>query len=339
MWGGHNGWDRGSAVPWDAIDKWEADYGWEGQHHLIWCAFGHAFRRDHWAVPVGLARRIVEGGGWVQVNMAGTPPALATVPLDQVDPWNNRLNYMKHKPKDNEAWVKDYFMPVLRGLHKRVGLEKLFINCWHEPNFFWWRDEDEEFWDLYGATDKAVQEFEKQNGVTVTFGGCQLANIQNARGSDPNDPWYIRGTIQQYLKGFLDRANRDGWKLDYMDFFKYDHLPSRMVAALLEMEDIFEEAGRGNTEFVFNAMSHAGRRDFHNIDPNTQQSAEHLLACCKMIHKHTKVNRGGFDFLEDGEGPQSSHWAENGLLEYETLRERPRYQAIQKVYDFMDKGK
>jgi hypothetical protein len=58
-----------------------------------------------------------------------------------------------------------------------------------------------------------------------------------------------------------------------------------------------------------------------------------------MIHKHTKVNRGGFDFLEDGEGPQSSHWAENGLLEYETLRERPRYQAIQKVYDFMDKGK
>jgi hypothetical protein len=113
-----------------------------------------------------------------------------------------------------------------------------------------------------------------------------------------------------------------------MDFFKYGFVipPNDVITCLLEMENIFDQHGRGDVEFVFNAISHAGRRDWSDIHPDESESALFTLMLTKMLHDHTRVNRGGFDFLED-----SSRQEMNGLLEYETLRERPRWEAVRKI--------
>jgi hypothetical protein len=213
-----------------------------------------------------------------------------------------------------------------------VGLERLLFNVWDEPNYYNWRNSDTQFYQLYDATQQAVQKWQKDNNAKVAFGGLQLSNIDNADGGNPNDPFYIRTPIETWLKRFLELAGKKSWQIDFMDFFKYGFVipPNDVIESVLEMQNIFDDHNRSDVEFVFNAISHAGERQWSNIDPEEEESALFTLVLTKMLHENTRVNRGGYDFLED-----SNSREKNGLLEYRTLRERPRWGAAKKILGYM----
>ncbi len=330
-WGGSDEPIRGQSFPRKAARKWEEEFGWEDQHHLVWVGFSRIDRPSKLEPALTLTKRIIDSGGWVQLTMVGTPAALASVPVEQRDPWNGRLNYMKYRPSSNEAWANDYYLRTVKAFHKAVGLERLYFNIWTEPNHWWWRNSDERFFQLYDVTQKVVQDWEKKNKIQLKFGGYQHADMSDRAG--PNPPFFIETPTEEYINRFLEYGKENDWQIDYFDMFEYSVDPYRVSNRIMEIETFFMDQGKGDIEFILNSLSHAGSI----IDPWSQESAQHTLTLAKLLHKYTKVNRVGFDFLEDSSDPAWNDFLQNGLLEWETLRERPRWAAARKILNWEGK--
>lgn len=346
LWhGGSWGWRNGSCLPWDDVPIWEEAFGWENQYHLMHVNLGFAHQPDMIVPFLRLGKQIVEGGGMVQYIVVGTPPELATMPVGYVDPWSHRESWFYYRPSDEKRWADDYFMPFLEAVHKKIGLERTRISIWHEPNLFCWRNAILWFFRLYDATQVAVKRWEKTYNTKANIGGIQLANLDDERGYGPNDPPFITVPTMDFTEDFLEHARKKEWQIDFFDLFKYSGTMASIpttISLINQYTDVVRAAGYGETEIVFNAISHCGM-NYDNpplgaIDPWSLTSAKHSYQLCKQLSSRTEVVHGGFDFIEDSEWPGSQHgYRGNGLLEYETKRKRPRWDAVRDIYGELEK--
>lgn len=325
-WGGSSE----KPIPAEAVEKWQKEYGWGNQHHLLHVPLGRYRAPSDVTLFMALARRIVKMGGWVQVMIFGTPRNMATVPVDQVDPWNGRPNYMKYPPRDDDEWARLYCDVVAGFLDAGIAPERLYFGIWLEPHRYAFRAGDMVFARLYGVVQKHLAHLQKARKVRLKVGGFQLSDlVDNMTG--PDAPFYCRTPTMTYADRFFKLVRREGWQLDFFDLFQYHHNPEAVVRKIMEVENLMADHGI-KAELIFNCLSHDKSP---HIDAWSEESAQYTIRLAKMIHTQTTVTRTGFDFVEDAE-LDTSKAGENGLLEYGTLRERPRWQAVGKIHGWCD---
>lgn len=322
LWGGSS---KGHDIPLEAIDIWEEENGWENQHHVLLVGLhrsGHKQLTDQ----IGLANRIASNKGWVQVRIWGTPENMASVSITQKDN-NGRLVYPKHPPRNYHAWAKLYIKTVSQFLEKNP-VEQLYFNIWVEPNRFYWRATDKSFYDFYHIVQDTIQEFEIKEKINLNIGGVQVDDIMDhMRGS--NYPWYCQTPTMTWIDRFLNLTNKYKWQLDFFDMFDYSRHVDNILNRINQVENLLVDH-KIDTELVFNSISDGG-----HLSEN--RAAEYLLELSKNILENTSVVRGEFDFLEDSESQGRWGGYPNGLLEYKTLRKRPKWYTAKDIINKLSK--
>lgn len=213
----HGGSDHlhGIQFPGDSVPIWENKIGWGNKTARLWCEL-NSFEGNNPGLKfqVANAKRIQDAGGYVVITLWGTPASLATVPLDQTG-YRNRRVYHKYPPSDFEAWA-DMYVSVVEAFVKELDVERIWFELWLEPARFYWRGDDQDFFDLVSITQRKVREWEAANGIRVKFGGFQLSDVGDH--ALFTYPWMATPTWDHFQM-FLDRAKAEEWQLDFMAYY------------------------------------------------------------------------------------------------------------------------
>jgi len=323
LWGGSS---KTHVVPFEAINVWEKENGWKNQHHVQLVGL-HRTGKKALQDQINLAHRITSKGGWSQIRIWGTPKDLASVSTTQKDP-NGRVVYPKHPPVDYHSWA-DLYIEVIKKFLKKNSPDRLYFNIWVEPNRYYWRATDSTFYDFYDVVQEEVQKFEAKKGIEIKIGGVQVDDIMdNMRGE--GRPWYCQTPTMDWIDRFLSLVIDNGWQLDFFDIFDYSRNVNVILPAINQVENLLLDYNI-ETELVFNSLSDGGHL-------SESSAAEYLFLLAKEVFLNTSVVRGEFDFLEDSEAPGRWGGLPNGLLEYKTLRKRPKWYIAKEILEKLDKG-
>lgn len=332
MWGGSDGWQFGQKIPNRAIEVWERDNDWVNQHHLLEIDLSSYYDREGRGIAdyrgldlqINLAKRIIDGGGEVQLMCWATPAHLSSVPLT----WNDggRASWMKYKPKvlrnrygritfdGNLEWAK-ILVTVLRRIMAKVPSDRLWIGIGMEAHRFKFRNPVSDFLNFVDIVQK---ELRTVNNL-VHIGMTQVPDLIDGQ----------LGRMQHFIPTFdfieryLNTARQKNWRVDFIPLFEYSGDAERMRSYIQQAWGLLNLCGFGSAEIIWNGLSpEANIRD-------TQMGVEKSIEVGKMLLEEG-VNRACWDFLEDSE-PETATQHDNGLLTYQTLAPRPRYELAKRV--------
>jgi len=320
LWGGSDPWQFGQKIPNRAIAKWEADNGWAGQHHLLEIDLSSYYDREGRGrfIPKGLdlqialAKRIIDGGGEVQMMVWATPAHLATVPLSSKDP-NGRASWMKYKPRDFDAWAA-IFAEVMERVAAKVDMNHVWVGIGMEAHRYKFRSSADDFLRLVDATQAKLKPLNLPHvGMTQV---PDLIDDQLGRMK------HFVPTFD-FIERYLGMGRRNGWQVDFLPIFEYSSDVARMRSCIRKARGLLDTYGFGDAEIIWNGLS--PEREIRD----KQKGVEACIAMGKMLRSEG-IGRACWDFLEDSE-PRTRKQHDNGLLEYQTLRERPRYKLAKGV--------
>ena len=322
-WGGSSGWRSSQLIPYAAIDVWERDNGWADQHHLQEIDLSSyysvdsrgTFRPEGLELQIALAKRIIDGGGEVQMMVWATPAHLATRPLtgpDSMDD-NRRASWMKYKPRSFDGWAT-IFAEVAKRIAAKVDPNKLWFGIGMESHRFKFRNTVADFLNLVDATQTKL----KPLGLPHV-GMTQVPDLID--GQLGRMPQFI--PTFDFIDRYLKMGKQKGWRVDFLPLFEYSGDAIRMRQYVQMARGLLNTYGYDDCEIIWNGLSPLAEMD-------NEKSVEMTIAVGKMLLAEG-VTRACLDFLEDSEPATRQMYQPNGLLTYQTLAPRPRYELAKRV--------